>query len=113
MTQHDYVDIGTTSLLFVWPSLWQIAKATDVNVLGASVGELNDYSLVVDLHYGTFDVLMTGDADRHVEPQYIGMKLADDGIEVLKVPHHGSKTGMTEAFVDWVKPELAVSRREK
>ena len=108
MAQQDNVDIGSTSLLFVWPSAQQIAKAVEANVLGASVGELNDYSLVLDLHYGTFDVLMTGDADSHVEPRYTGTKLADSHIEVLKVPHHGSKTGMTEAFVDWVKPELAV-----
>jgi len=35
--------------------------------------------------------------------------LDTDGIEVLKVPHHGSKTGMTDGFFQWLGPiKLAV-----
>ena len=101
-------------------------------VLGASiVGELNDYSVVLWLRYGDFDAILTGDADTRVEGEYMNLALdrarlpaperppathgealragSDGGqVEVLKVPHHGSKTGMTEAFLDWLNPELAV-----
>ncbi|KKU87344.1 MAG: Metallo-beta-lactamase family protein [Candidatus Gottesmanbacteria bacterium GW2011_GWA2_47_9] len=78
-------------------------------MLGASVvGELNDYSVVLWLRYGDFDAIFTGDADTHIEEKYRGVALADNRVEVLKVPHHGSKTGMTEAFLDWLNPELAV-----
>src|SRR3989344_6004733 len=125
MTGGKEITVGSTRLDMLWPSEEQIAKAQEFKrshladsqgeilqgkeiVLGATVGDLNDYSLVFRLRYGTFDVVFTGDADQHVENQYVGKKLSDDTIEVLKVPHHGSKTGMTDAFIEWVKPALAV-----
>lgn len=78
------------------------------NVLAAAIGDLNAYCQVFELQYGSFSALFTGDADAPVEPNYTGDKLADNQMEVLKVPHHGSKTGMTQAFVNWVHPKLAV-----
>jgi beta-lactamase superfamily II metal-dependent hydrolase len=60
------------------------------------------------LRYGSFDALFPGDADQHVEDNYIDTRLADSVVELLKVPHHGSRTGMTEAFVRWLKPKIAV-----
>jgi len=119
MTQGEIIRVGVTSLSFLWPSDSQIVKGVPAsiastaggfagNVLGAAVGDLNDYSLVFGLRYGSFDVLFTGDADTRVESLYANIPLADEDIEVLKVPHHGSRTGMTDAFVNWVKPELSV-----
>jgi len=100
MSQGQTIGIDNTSLSFVWPS---------ENILGAStVGDLNDYSLVFVLRYGNFDVLFTGDADTRVEKHYAGSMLADDQIEVLKVPHHGSRTGMSQSFIDSVRPRLSV-----
>lgn len=120
----DHITVGATTLSFLWPSEEQIAKRgnstrrplagqgdalkNQENVLGSSVGELNDYSLVFFLRYGSFDAVFTGDADSHVEPHYTGSLLPDDQLELLKVPHHGSKTGMTQAFIDWLHPKLAV-----
>lgn len=77
-------------------------------MLGASDVGYNDICQVVSLRYGTFDVLFTGDADTRVEPNYEGQTITPDGIEILKVPHHGSKTGMDEAFLSWVHPKIAV-----
>lgn len=100
MSQGEIIRVDDTSLSFVWPSQ---------NILGAStVGDLNDYSLVFGLRYGSFDVLFTGDADTRVEGNYVDLKLADDHIEVLKVPHHGSRTGMSEKFVQNVRPKLSI-----
>lgn len=89
-------------------------------VLGASATNVNDASIVFWLRYGSFDAILPGDADSRVEVGYRGMPLAlrqsspqknsgqawqaDEGVEVLKVPHHGSKSGMTEAFLDWLFP---------
>lgn len=121
MTAGETITLDSTSLSFFWPSQEQIAKSNSVrgplaelqgvplnNVLGATVGDLNDYSLVFGLHYGNFDTLFTGDADTRVEKNYVGSVLADGQVEVLKVPHHGSKTGMNEAFINWVKPKLSI-----
>ncbi len=129
-TEGQTITVGPARVEFLWPSQEQIAKgkeatlatretqatqegkanqgAHDLKVLGAVTGDLNNYSLVFHLRYGTFDTVFTGDADQHVEYQYIGKKLSDDRVEVLKVPHHGSKTGMTDEFIQWVKPALAV-----
>jgi competence protein ComEC len=124
MTQGEAINLGDTSLLFLWPTEAQLAKgmrasqvaARGTDVLGTSTGDLNDYSLVFTLRYGDFDVLFTGDADTRVEANYRGIQLvpsraeelADERVEVLKVPHHGSKTGMTEAFAQWISPSLGV-----
>lgn len=129
ITAREQIRIDVVNLNFLWPSEEQIAKgkvmmATQAtramqarggikegqnsNVLGVTIGDLNDYSLVFHLRYGTFDVLFTGDADAGVEANYTGTLLAEDPIELLKVPHHGSKTGMTDEFIEWVKPALAV-----
>ncbi len=106
----DRVEIDQASLTLLWPSDAQIAKGNPTSsVLGASTAtELNDYSLVFFLRYGSFDALFPGDADSHVEQQYVGTPLIDDQVELVKVPHHGSKTGMTSDFVHWLAPKLAV-----
>jgi competence protein ComEC len=110
VTRGEKISIGSASISIIWPSESQIAlMRPGTGVLGASTDtNLNDGSLVFFLRYGSFDVLFPGDADSHVEGQYTGEQLADDHVEVLKVPHHGSKTGMTQGFVDWLKPAISV-----
>jgi competence protein ComEC len=121
MTAGDMVEVGSTTLSFIWPTSSQLAKGirqsdrnlaaskNDADILGdTSLGDLNDYSLVFFLRLGSFDVLFTGDADSRVEDNYSATKLADGIVEVLKVPHHGSKTGMNEQFLSWINPRLAV-----
>lgn len=118
VTQGQFVSLGSATVSVIWPSDEQIARMhspTGLSTLsGGSVlgtqtdANLNDGSLVFWLRYGTFDALFPGDADQHVENYYTGDALADAAVEVLKVPHHGSKTGMTQAFVDWLRPRVAV-----
>jgi competence protein ComEC len=110
VTRGERISVGSASISVIWPSDSQIALMHPAgNILGAtSDSNLNDGSLVFFLRYGSFDALFPGDADSHVEGRYTGDQLADGQVEVLKVPHHGSKTGMTQGFVDWVKPALSV-----
>lgn len=111
----EKINIGGAQLSIVWPSTAQIARmkppeadgATDV--LGVSSGaDVNDGSVVLWLRYGTFDALFPGDADMRVEAGYRGFSLADKDFEVLKVPHHGSRTGMSKEYVQWLSPQTAV-----
>ncbi|MBI5613767.1 MBL fold metallo-hydrolase [Candidatus Gottesmanbacteria bacterium] len=124
VTTGDQVSVGSTTLSVVWPSEQQMAKAknssfvtslvrnemSDKNVLGieAPPGDVNDYAVVFRLSYGEFDALFTGDADARVEADYDERVLAERHIEVLKVPHHGSRTGMTDEFLDLVRPDVAI-----
>lgn len=104
----EKIRVGNTTVSVVWPESSFLAEKKASNVLGVS--NVNDASVVLKLSYGTFDALFPGDADSHVDSDLTKVPLSDpDGIELLKVPHHGSKTGMTEGFFRWLGPiKLAV-----
>lgn len=68
---------------------------------------LNSFAIVGELVYGNFNLLLTGDADQEVEDEELATRLLNT-VEVLKVPHHGSKTGMSQEWLEALKPELAV-----
>lgn len=111
VTAGSRIDIGSAALSVLWPSVNQLARMKPNSrlslefgqgVLGATTttANLNDGSVVLYLSYGMFDVLLSGDADSHVDNALVQEIPNDpDGIEVLKVPHHGSKTGMTDGFL--------------
>ena len=73
--------------------------------LGVEPG--NETSLVLDLSYGDFDMLFTGDVEGEGE-----QNLIDSGVlkeyDVLKAAHHGSKNSGTEEFLGLTKPSYAV-----
>lgn len=68
---------------------------------------INNASVVCRLDYGETSVLFTGDLERDGEDE-----LMESGLPlkatVLKVAHHGGKTGTTRRFLEAVQPQLAV-----
>lgn len=104
------VAIGNTRLSLLWPTEEKLASMRpQTNIAGASTAtHLNDASVVFALSYGEFDAVFTGDADTRVENGYVDTEVSVDPIEVLKVPHHGSRTGFSKEFIDWISPDLAV-----
>jgi len=70
-------------------------------------GDINNASVVALLRYGRFSALLTGDAEAPIEAL-----LADRGllrpVDVLKVGHHGSDSGTTDAFLAIIQPSVAV-----
>ncbi|RMH42537.1 MAG: DNA internalization-related competence protein ComEC/Rec2 [Deltaproteobacteria bacterium] len=66
----------------------------------------NDNSLVVRLSYGGARVLFAGDIEDEGE-QLVAAR-GDVRADVVKVPHHGSRTSSTPAFVDAVGARHAV-----
>lgn len=65
----------------------------------------NKFSLVEYLTFGKTKILLTGDIDAPVENEIAG----DLGkIDILKISHHGSKTGTNKEFLEALKPDLAV-----
>ena len=67
----------------------------------------NNYSSIMRLVVGNNAFLFTGDAEEIVETEVIrtGAELKSD---VLKAPHHGSKTSSSEPFLEKVAPTYIV-----
>lgn len=83
------------------------------SVLGISTDEddLNKFSLMGILSYGSFDALFTGDADSQIQAEILKFSQGFSGsnpLEVMKVPHHGAKTALRKDFLESFKPQLAV-----
>lgn len=112
----DELKIDDLRLQVLWPeeklgdfSLWQKELAKEDyeesrQVLGAFKAKINETSIVLHLQYGKFCALLTGDIPEAIEFQLDSAKRC----QVLKVPHHGSKYSSSEAFLQQVRPVLAV-----
>ena len=69
--------------------------------------EANANSIVARLDYGSFSMLLAGDAEEQTEHRMLTKDL-DLQTRVLKVPHHGSKYASSKDFLERVKPEVAI-----
>ena len=78
-------------------------------VLGAftSSTDPNEFSIVTILSLGEFDVLLTGDIGPDVMDEIIDTGRIRD-VEYIKIPHHGSKNGLTKELLEISRPEVAV-----
>lgn len=70
---------------------------------------LNNNSLVFKLIYNNFSMLFTGDIEKIAEEKIT--KIYSDKIlnsNIIKLPHHGSKTSSISNFIDEVNPQIAL-----
>jgi competence protein ComEC len=114
VTPHEglVLRIGMIYLDILAPSqelLGQEAPDSQANVLGAfsSKRDPNDFSVVAILRLGEFDALLTGDIGPAEIPQILaGGRVRE--VEYIKIPHHGSKNGLTHELLELSSPELAI-----
>lgn len=75
------------------------------NELGLEPG--NSASLVLDVSFGAFDMLLTGDVEGAGEKALIESGRLRE-YDVLKSAHHGSKNSGSEEFLRTVRPRMAL-----
>lgn len=96
------LNVGQVNIDFLYP---------DRSLKDAKIDNLNNTSLVVRLSYGSFSTLFPGDAEEEEQTKLIthnSIRQLADKTAILKVPHHGSKDGLSPAFLAAVSPEVAV-----
>jgi len=97
----------------------QLNKDIELNILypfksllGKRVSKANNSSIVTKLVYKDFKILFTGDIEKSVEKELINSGL-DLKADVLKVPHHGSKSSSTLEFLKAVNAFVNVIQAGK
>lgn len=79
---------------------------------GGFIGESGEFASVETLvRYGKFSVLLTGDSQSSELSKILVRQLMDQDdkpLDVLQIPHHGSRFGLTPEILDFLNPNLAV-----
>ena len=70
--------------------------------------DTNNGSLVIRLEYQGFTALFCGDIEKEAERDLVDANSELLSADLLKVPHHGSKSSCTKRFLRAVSPQLAV-----
>ena len=82
--------------------------APEKTFIKGSDSDVNNSSIVAKLTYGTFSMLLTGDAEAESEALMLKRFGSELKSQVLKSPHHGSSSSSTAAFLKAVGPQEVV-----
>ena len=77
------------------------------SLIDNSRDDMNNNSLVVLMEYKNIRALFTGDIEAEAERQLINT-YPDLNVDIIKIPHHGSKNSSTQELLDLLKPKIAV-----
>lgn len=95
-----HYNIGEVDIIFFHPS-------DKFNNINSKVRDENNRSLAFKLIYRNFSILFTGDIENKAE-EYILANNYPLKANILKIPHHGSRTSSTREFLKEVDPDIAV-----
>lgn len=70
--------------------------------------EENNNSLVLQVNFRDFSLLLTGDAEQKATARLAAAYGGSLKSTLLQVPHHGSRQAMTDSFLAAAQPEVAV-----
>lgn len=77
------------------------------NMVGVMPVDQHDATLVFKLILGQNKILYTGDLNEAEEQEILDSKV-DLSADILKIPHHGSATGLSPDFLAAVNPQIAI-----
>ncbi len=94
----DRIEFGDVNFEILWPTksfmdLWKLAAGSD----------LNETSIVARMNYGNICAYLTGDVPVEKLEDVI-----DKNCQILKVAHHGSKSGTSDVALYKMQPKIAV-----
>jgi competence protein ComEC len=97
----DTIAIDAVTMRVLWPDHGTVpAESADTG------SAINDTSIVLLGEAGPASFLLTGDAEETVDPLLVARGLPR--VDLLKVAHHGSRTASSAAFLDAVRPAVAL-----
>lgn len=101
----SFTDQANFKLETLWPSEEYAKNLTQKTDAEATDPDSNGFCVVQLLSYVNFKALLTCDTDAAT-----GEKAAFESgkVNVLQIPHHGSKTGLSPLFLQEAVPDLAV-----
>ena len=98
----DALRVDEIDLRVLWPIRGRVPREPPDGGTG-----INNVSIVL---LGTIDrrrFLLAGDVEQDIDPMLLATGLPR--LDLLKVAHHGSRTATTQAFVDAVRPKIAIA----
>jgi competence protein ComEC len=69
----------------------------------------NDQSIVIKVTLGLHSALLAGDAETLEESELVGTHGPRLRADLLKIGHHGSRTSTSSAWLDTVRPSMAIA----
>ena len=99
----DSLKIGKIRILILNPASYAARDMIQDN-------PMNNNAMVCKIIFYKFSILFTGDIEKEAENEIVQFYKTTNTLEadILKVPHHGSKTSSTEEFLNLVKPKIAL-----
>jgi len=113
VSRGDSLDLDGVAIRVLWPPGKGEGAGYRISGGGGRMRELlaedgaNAASVVLELRYGSFSALLTGDAPTSVEEAVLP-GLISPAVQVLKVGHHGSRTSTSPELLERVAPEVAL-----
>ena len=77
------------------------------NLISSYSNPVNNVSVVTRLIYNDIEILLTGDIENKVENYLVNQDFELES-DILKLPHHGSKTSTSYNFLKAVNPKVVV-----
>ncbi|HEY2961843.1 MAG TPA: DNA internalization-related competence protein ComEC/Rec2 [Pyrinomonadaceae bacterium] len=93
----DVIRFGDVEMHVLWPPA----------AVHADEPSRNNDSVVLRVSLGKRSILLTGDVEKSAE-RALGENATELRADVVKVPHHGSKSSSTQGFVAATKAEFAI-----
>ena len=98
----DRLAVDEIELRVLWPIRGRVPRTPPDGGTG-----INNVSIVLLGQVDRRRFLLAGDIEQDIDPALLASGLPH--VDLLKVAHHGSKTATTQAFVDAVRPRIAVA----